>query len=352
MNAIPTRRAPRGSVTGQDFSRAETSNKICRALAPEGSSLRRVGKPGESGYVLLGVMILLALFVVAMAVTAPRIAAEIQRDREVETMHRGKQYIRAIQLYYRKFNAYPPSVDALVKTNEIRFLRKRYVDPLTGKDDWKTIGYCQNKAPIAMGFFGQPLGPTSGCGPLAGTGPSGGNGINGGSTLFPNQGDQNGAGQQNGIGQQNGGQQIGAGQIGIGQNGGQQNGGLTNANGGVDQNGNQSNGGGLFGDSNSGQTFGGGGIMGVSPASDKKSILVYKKKDHYNQWEFTYSTLMDQQTMMGGNTGTIGTPIGGGGINGGGGITGGGGGIIGGGGNGGVGPIMPQPTPPPQPPQQ
>src|SRR5579859_4825307 len=123
-----------------------------------------VRKPSESGYILLGVMILLAVFVIAMAVAAPRIAADIQRDREVETMRRGKQYIRAIQLYYRKFNAYPPSIDALVKTNEIRFLRKRYTDPLTGKDDWKTIGYCQNKAPIAMGFFGQPLGPTSGCG--------------------------------------------------------------------------------------------------------------------------------------------------------------------------------------------
>ncbi len=278
-----------------------------------------------------------------MAVTAPRIAADIQRDREVETMHRGKQYIRAIQLYYRKFNAYPPSIDALVKTNEIRFLRKRYIDPVTGKDDWKPIMYCQNKAPIAMGFFGQPLGPTSGCGPLAGTGPSGGNGINGGN-LFPNQGDQNG--QQNG-GQQNGGQQIG---IGLGQNGGQQNGqqnggqqngGIVTAGGG-DPNSPPANGG-LFGsDNNSGQTFGGGGIMGFSPASDKKSILVYKKKDHYNQWEFTYSTLMDQQTMMGGNTGTIGQPIAS--------PPGAPGPLPGGG--GGTPPIMPQPTPPAPPPQQ
>ena len=60
-------------------------------------------------------------------------------------MHRGKQYRRAIQLYYRKFHAYPPNVDALVKTNEIRFLRKKYIDPMTGKDDWKPILYGQNK---------------------------------------------------------------------------------------------------------------------------------------------------------------------------------------------------------------
>jgi len=43
------------------------------------------------------------------------VAESIQRDREVETMQRGKQYIRAIQLYYKKFHAYPPNMDALIK---------------------------------------------------------------------------------------------------------------------------------------------------------------------------------------------------------------------------------------------
>ena len=55
-----------------------------------------------------------------------------QRDQELETMHRGQQYIRAVQLYYRKFRRFPPNVDALEDTNMQRFLRKRYADPLTG----------------------------------------------------------------------------------------------------------------------------------------------------------------------------------------------------------------------------
>ncbi|HEY3705428.1 MAG TPA: hypothetical protein VGL22_10235 [Terracidiphilus sp.] len=278
------------------------------------------GKPSESGYILLGVMILLAVFVIGLAIAAPRIAADIQRDREVETMRRGKQYIRAIQLYYRKFNAYPPSIDALVKTNEIRFLRKRYIDPITGKDDWKTIGYCQNKAPIAMGFFGQPLGPTSGCGPLAGTGPSGGNGLQG--STFGTQPGQTGSNVLGGTNPANptqpvvGGTGTGAGTTtGTGitnSSGSQPTTGTTTGTGTDASNGSQS--GSLFGStdaSNSGQTLGGGGIMGVTPASDKKSLLIYKKKDHYNQWEFTYSTMMDQMTMQGGNAGTIGTPAGG-----------------------------------------
>src|SRR5664279_3808562 len=134
---------------------------------------RRKHKPSEEGFMLLAVICLLALMMIALSVAIPRIAADIQRDREIETMHRGKQYTRAIQLYYRKFRRYPPNVDALVKTNEIRFLRKKYLDPTTGKEEWKPIMLGQNKAPTAMGFFGQPIAGTT----LGGVGPGGGNGI-------------------------------------------------------------------------------------------------------------------------------------------------------------------------------
>jgi len=242
-------------------------------------------KPSENGYMLISVIILLALFMIAMAVGAPKVAESIQRDRDLETMHRGKQYIRAIQLYYRKFHAYPPNLDALVKTNEIRFLRKKYIDPVTGKDDWKPIMFCQNKTPMAMGFFGQPLGGT-GCGALAGTGPSGGNGIGGANLLststsggmFSNTAGGNGT--TAGVG------------TGVGNNG-------SDAS--VDANGTPiNNSGSPLGN---GPTFGGGGIVGVSPASPKQSILLYKKKNHYSEWEFLYRQLMDQQMIAGGNAG-------------------------------------------------
>jgi len=119
---------------------------------------RRRAKPSEEGYILVAVMFMLVLLMIAMAVAAPKIAKEIQRDRELETMHRGKQYAHAIKLYYRQFNAYPANVDALVNTNQIRFLRKKYIDPTTGKDEWKVIHVGQNKVPTAFGFFGVPLG--------------------------------------------------------------------------------------------------------------------------------------------------------------------------------------------------
>ena len=113
---------------------------------------------------LVAVIFLVALLTISLSIALPRISKEIQRDREMETMHRGKQYIRGIRMYYKKFGAYPPNVDALVKgTNNIRFLRKKYADPTTGKEDWKPVHYGQNKAPTAMGFFGRASGGLDDC---------------------------------------------------------------------------------------------------------------------------------------------------------------------------------------------
>ena len=242
--------------------------------------IRYAKKPDEEGYVLLGAIILLALFVIAMAVAAPKMAKEIQRDRDLETMRRGKQYIRAIQLYYRKFHAYPPNADALVKTQEIRFLRKRYIDPTTGKDDWKPIYFGQNKTPMAMGFFGQPLGGTGGA-VLAGTGPGGVGSTIGqpiGSSSNPQQ-------PQSGL---NTPQNPGPGTSGTG----------TSGTGSTGDSGSPSSDSGMMG---------GGSIVGFSPASSKQSIFVYKTKNHYNEWEFLYSPQMDMPAMGGGN---VGTPVG------------------------------------------
>ncbi len=60
----------------------------------------------------------------------------------------------------------------LVNTShDIHFLRKKYIDPMTGQDDWKPIAFGQNKTPTAMGFFGEPLAGNAST--LAGIGPSG-----------------------------------------------------------------------------------------------------------------------------------------------------------------------------------
>src|ERR1039458_1655933 len=140
------------------------------------TSIRR-RKPSEEGYMLVVVIFMLALLMLSFTVAAPAVRKEIQRDRDVEMMHRGKQYARAVRLYYKRFGAYPPNVDALVQHNGIRFLRKKYIDLTTGKEDWKIIRLGQQKTQT-LGFFGQPIG---GSGVPIGGVPMGGAGLSGAS---------------------------------------------------------------------------------------------------------------------------------------------------------------------------
>ncbi len=87
------------------------------------------------------------LLVFAMAAAAaiflymqlPRVAFEAQRDREELLLQRGREYRRAVELYVRKNNRYPDKIEDLERQQDARFLRRRYKDPLTGKDDWRII---------------------------------------------------------------------------------------------------------------------------------------------------------------------------------------------------------------------
>lgn len=341
---------------------------------------------GEDGYVLLAVLFMVAMVLILLSIAAPKMAADIERDREVEMIHRGKQYIRAIKLYYKKFGAYPPNMEALEKTNEIRFLRKRYKDPITGKDEWHLIHFGENKTP-SYGFFGQPIGGTGGS-TLAGTGPGGvgqnmgtpaasafgggssGGGLFGGSSFGSSASAYGGntAGTPGTVGTDpnaglNAGNTAGAAGATTGTGTGTTTGTDPNSPTGSTGIGSSS----PIGGSTGGQTFGGGGIIGVESTSPKLAILEWKKKKHFNEWEFWYDPNADMMTLSS-STGAIGQPAGGAPGTGTGGAFGsgssgsfgsgsssfGGSGTFGSGSSGGIGGSSPTtpPTPPPTQPQQ
>ncbi len=85
------------------------------------------------------VFLMAAIIALMLYQQFPRVAFETERDKEQLLIDRGEQYIRAIQLYYVANNRqYPTSLDDLEK-REKRFLRRRYKDPYTGKDEWRII---------------------------------------------------------------------------------------------------------------------------------------------------------------------------------------------------------------------
>jgi hypothetical protein len=93
----------------------------------------------QKGSALLIVLVFAAMLAIMLYKEIPVATFEAQRQKEELLMDRGNEYKRAIKLYVRKFQTFPPSIDALENTNRMRFLRARYVDPYTGKDDWRLL---------------------------------------------------------------------------------------------------------------------------------------------------------------------------------------------------------------------
>jgi type II secretory pathway pseudopilin PulG len=92
--------------------------------------LQRQG--GERGYAMAALLVTLAVMSVLMSAALPTWRHEAQREKEAELVFRGEQYARAVALFrVKNQNAFPPSIDVLVQG---KFLRKKYLDPITGKD--------------------------------------------------------------------------------------------------------------------------------------------------------------------------------------------------------------------------
>ena len=124
----------------------------------------------EDGYVLLVLLLVVSLMGIAMLAVIIPIKFEIQREQETEMIHRGVQYTRAIRGYYKKWGRYPTRLEDLENTNNLRYLRKRYKDPLNKNKDFRLLHY---------GEQGVTLGGAIGGGPINGAVPAGSAGLGG-----------------------------------------------------------------------------------------------------------------------------------------------------------------------------
>ena len=89
-------------------------------------------RPDDAGYVMVVLLIAMAVTAVWMTAALPSWRQQVIREREAELVFRGEAIARAIFLYRQKNGqALPPSIDILVSQ---RYLRKKYLDPITGKD--------------------------------------------------------------------------------------------------------------------------------------------------------------------------------------------------------------------------
>jgi type II secretory pathway pseudopilin PulG len=86
----------------------------------------------DGGFIMVAMLVGIAVAAIWMAAILPAWRHQMQREKEAELIFRGEAIARAIYLYRQKSGqALPPSLDVLVSR---RFLRKKYIDPITGED--------------------------------------------------------------------------------------------------------------------------------------------------------------------------------------------------------------------------
>ena len=94
---------------------------------------------GKQGYALLALLASSAILLAGLALTIPRMAMQSQRLKDERLIERGRQYQRAIKLFYRQHNKYPEDLDDLEETDGVRFLRRRHKDPVGETGEWRVI---------------------------------------------------------------------------------------------------------------------------------------------------------------------------------------------------------------------
>jgi type II secretory pathway pseudopilin PulG len=212
---------------------------------------------------MLTLILAMALIAIFSAIIVSDLKFEIKRDREEEMIHRGVQYSRAIRAFYKKFGRYPTKIEDLESTNNQRFLRKRYKDPLNCKNlkcaDFKLLHFGEVQMTLsALGGASIPgVNPAGTAGATAGNPPAGSDPAQPGSQASSGENpDATGANPPATGNGTSGSNQIGSGQI-IG-----------------------------------------GPIIGVASTSKDPTIREFNHKKKYKDWVFIYDPAQDQGRLI------------------------------------------------------
>lgn len=144
-----------------------TDMELAVHLEPRSSGTPR-GRLDDGGFIMVVLLISMAVAAVWMTAALPSWRQQITREREAELIFRGESYARAIYLYRQKNNqTLPPNVDVLVSQ---RYLRKKYKDPITGKDFLPVAGVGLQPGGVGVSARGAGNPQIPGTNSLAGAG--------------------------------------------------------------------------------------------------------------------------------------------------------------------------------------
>lgn len=101
----------------------------------------------QSGYILMGLLVLMVVSGFALAQVGARWKDEVQRERDQDLLKVGEAYRLAIGRYYNQtpgvVKEYPPNLEALLnderRPQPRRHIRKLYLDPITQREGWGIV---------------------------------------------------------------------------------------------------------------------------------------------------------------------------------------------------------------------
>lgn len=241
------------------------------------SGAKQQGRPkcNESGYMLLLLMVAVAMLTITLLAVAPNYRRSIRRDQEVEMIHRGVQYERAVRLYYHQFHRYPTSIEDLEDTNKMRFLRRRYKDPMSPDGKWQIAHIQDIKLDNITGLTAAVAGAGIPGAPAALNAAT----VNAAVSLQTNA--QNAASVASAF--SNSTPDNSAGTDKASASGGQPTNGTNASSGPADTS-----------SSGFGNVLGGGPMLGVISRSKAEGIHSFNDKSHYNAWYFIYDPSQDK----------------------------------------------------------
>lgn len=96
-----------------------------------------------AGFTYLGLLFAIAILGITLSTVGVVWSTQIRREKEAELLFTGDQIRVAIGRYRASGGQYPQELGDLLEDKRSpairRFLRRIYVDPMTGKADWQTV---------------------------------------------------------------------------------------------------------------------------------------------------------------------------------------------------------------------
>ena len=104
-------------------------------------------KSDEKGAALIALLAIMAIIALTMLAAAPSVYQQVQREREAETIRRGREVSEAIKIFVDYNNRLPKSMDELLegvnqkgRTKKLMILRPSAAkDPLSSKGEWRLV---------------------------------------------------------------------------------------------------------------------------------------------------------------------------------------------------------------------